>query len=136
MAARRPRVAVSAAEQQEAVDRFLAAITSGDVQGLLDVLAPDVALVADGGGVVSAIRRPVAGAPRVAALLTTGFPKASFDASVVWLNGSPAIRLDVDGVIDTAVSLVVEGGRITHIYAIRNPQKLARVQEPAPLARR
>lgn len=54
VAARRPRVPVSPAEQQEAVDRFLAAVRQGDLQGLLDVLAPDVVVVADGGGVVQA----------------------------------------------------------------------------------
>src|SRR5262249_27515987 len=50
VAARRPQVSVSATEQQEALDRFLAAIRHGDLQGLLDVLAPDVVIVADGGG--------------------------------------------------------------------------------------
>ena len=54
VAARRPRMPVSTTEQQAAVDRFLAAIRSGDLQGLLDVLAPDVVVVADGGGVVTA----------------------------------------------------------------------------------
>ena len=48
-----------ATEQQEAVDRFLAAVRHGDLQGLLDVLAPDVVVVADGGGVVTAARRPI-----------------------------------------------------------------------------
>src|SRR5439155_17806969 len=72
VAARRPRVPVSATEQQEALDRFLAAIRHGDLQGLLDVLAPDVVVVADGGGLVPAARRPVQGADRVAALLMRG----------------------------------------------------------------
>nr|MDQ3569243.1 sigma-70 family RNA polymerase sigma factor [Actinomycetota bacterium] len=48
VAARRPRTPVSATEQQVAVDRFLAAVRHGDLRGLLDVLAPDVVLVADG----------------------------------------------------------------------------------------
>jgi hypothetical protein len=50
--ARRPRMSVSRAEQEAAVERFQAALTTGDLQGLLDVFAPDVVLVADGGGVV------------------------------------------------------------------------------------
>lgn len=57
VAARRPRMPVSATEQQEAVDRLIAAIRGGDLQGLLDVLAPDVIAVADGGGFVPAARR-------------------------------------------------------------------------------
>ncbi len=70
VAARRPRRQVSRAEQSAVVDRFLAAIRIGDLQGLLDVLAPDVVVVADGGGVVSAARRPVVGADKVAAFLS------------------------------------------------------------------
>ena len=58
VAARRPRMEVSRTEQQQVVERFLAALTTGDVQGLMDVLAPDVVLVADGGGLAPAVRRP------------------------------------------------------------------------------
>jgi RNA polymerase sigma-70 factor, ECF subfamily len=50
VAARRPRMSVSRAEQQQVVERFLAALTTGDVQALMDVLAPDVVTIADGGG--------------------------------------------------------------------------------------
>jgi RNA polymerase sigma-70 factor (ECF subfamily) len=135
VAARRPRVPVTTSEQQEAVDRFLAAIRHGDLQGLLDVLAPDVVIVADGGGLAAAARRPIEGAERVASLLVRGLGSADFEATAVWLNGSPAIRLDVGGELDTAVSLAVESGRITRIYAIRNPHKLARLDGVAALTR-
>src|SRR3954467_12223723 len=66
VAARRPRMPVSTAEQQQAVGRFLLAIRNGDLQGLLDVLAPDVVVVSDGGGFAPAARRPIMGAERVA----------------------------------------------------------------------
>ena len=135
VAARRPRMPVSTIEQQEAVDRFLAAIRHGDLQSLLDVLAPDVVIVSDGGGFVTAARRPIQGAERVAGLLIRGLPSVDFEAKAVWLNGSPAIRLDIGGQVDTAVSLAVENGRITHIYAIRNPHKLARLHGVAALTR-
>jgi len=135
VAARRPRMPVSTIEQQEAVDRFLAAIRHGDLQSLLDVLAPDVVVVADGGGFVTAARRPIQGAERVAGLLIRGLSSEDFEAKAVWLNGSPAIRLDIGGQVDTAVSLAVENGRITHIYAIRNPHKLARLHGVAALTR-
>jgi RNA polymerase sigma-70 factor (ECF subfamily) len=136
VAARRPRVSVSATEQQEAVERFLSAIRDGDVQRLLDVLAPDVVLVADGGGVVAAARRPIEGARRIADLLIAGLRAIEFDATAVWLNGSPAGRIDIGGHVDTAVSVCVENGRITRIYAIRNPNKLARLDSLATLTRR
>jgi RNA polymerase sigma-70 factor (ECF subfamily) len=135
VAARRPRVAVSTTEQQEVVDRFLAALRNGDLQGLLDVLAPDVAMVADGGGVVAAVRHPIEGAERVATFLVRGLQSLDIEASAIWLNGSPAIRLDIAGELNAAVSLAVESGRITRIYAIRNPHKLAGLAGVAALAR-
>jgi RNA polymerase sigma-70 factor (ECF subfamily) len=135
VAARRPRMPVSTTEQQQAVDRFLTAVRNGDVQGLLDVLAPDVVVVADGGGIAPAVRRPIEGAERVAGLLIKGFRTVDFEAKAVWLNGSPAIRLDIGGQVDTAVSLTVEDGRITRIYAVRNPHKLARLDGVAALTR-
>ena len=135
VAARRPRMPVSTTEQQEAVDRFLAAVRHGDLQGLLDVLAPDVVVVADGGGLVAAARRPIEGADRVAAFLVGAARAADFEAKPVWLNGSPGGRIDIGGALDTAVSLSVENGRITHIYAIRNPHKLAGLDGVAALTR-
>jgi RNA polymerase sigma-70 factor (TIGR02957 family) len=136
VAARRPRIQVDRAEHQRVVERFLAALQTGDLQVLLDVLAPEVVLVADGGGEVAAFRRPVVGRDRVATLLS-GFRKIAPDAVVgtVWLNGAPAVRIDLAGELDTAVSLVVADGRISRIYAIRNPHKLARLDEEATLSR-
>jgi RNA polymerase sigma-70 factor (ECF subfamily) len=135
VAARRPRIPVSTTEQQEAVDRFLAAVRQGDLQGLLDVLAPDVVIVADGGGFVTAARHPIQGAEKVAGLLIRGLRSWDVEAMAIWLNGSPAIRLDIGGQLDTAVSLSVEHGRITRIYAIRNPHKLSGLDGVATLTR-
>jgi RNA polymerase sigma-70 factor (TIGR02957 family) len=136
VAARRPRMEVSRSEQQEVVERFLSAINSGDVQGLMKVLAPDVVLIADGGGVVLAFRRPVEGREKVAAALS-GLSRVvpGGVATTTWLNGGPAVRVDLAGTLDSAVSLLIEKGRITRVYAIRNPHKLARLDEPAPLSR-
>src|ERR671915_925215 len=86
VAARRPRMPVSTTEQQEAVDRFLAAIRHGDLQGLLDVLAPDVVVVSDGGGFVAAARRPIEGAERVGRLLVGAARSADFEMKAAWLN--------------------------------------------------
>jgi len=136
VAARRPRVQVSRAEQEAVVERFLVAVRNGDVQGLLDVLAPDVVVVADGGGVVAAAPRPIEGAHRVAGFLGGLAAKVGpLEATPVWLNGEPAVRIDLDSALDTVASLVVEHGRITRIYAIRNPHKLARLGEQAQLSR-
>src|SRR3954471_16114175 len=68
VAARRPRIEVDRAEREQVVDRFLDAVQTGDLEGLLAVLAPDVVMVADGGGEVPAVRHPMAGRERVAKL--------------------------------------------------------------------
>jgi RNA polymerase sigma-70 factor (ECF subfamily) len=136
VAARRPRMQVSRAEQGVVVDRFLAAVQGGDLQELLEVLAPDVVVISDGGGVVSAAPRPIVGANRVAAFLT-GLSRlvGTFEAKPLWLNGAPAMRIDLGATLDTVASLVVEEGRITRIYAIRNPHKLNRLRVEADLSR-
>ncbi len=137
VAARRPRVEVSRSEQQEVVARFLAAVTGGDLQALLDVLAPDVVLVADGGGVAQAVAHPVSGAKKVANLLRA-FPKFGAGAQILpmVLNGALGARIvGVDDGFDTAISLLVEDGRISRIFAVRNPAKLGSLEVEATLTR-
>jgi RNA polymerase sigma-70 factor (ECF subfamily) len=136
VAARRPRMSVSRTEQEQVVERFLAALTTGDVPGLLEVLAPDVLVVGDGGGLAPTIPKPVRGAARLAPVMA-GFAEVAPNAKafIVDLNGGIAARIDPGGENDTAVSFVVEDGRITHIYAIRNPHKLERLGEVADLRR-
>jgi RNA polymerase sigma-70 factor (ECF subfamily) len=137
VAARRPRMEVSRGEQQEVVRRFLAAVTRGDLQGLLDVLAPDVVLVADGGGVVQAVVNPVMGAKKVANLLRP-FNRLAPGAQIlpVLLNGAVGARIvGTDDGYDTAISFVVEEGRISRIYAVRNPAKLGRIDVETTISR-
>ncbi|WP_127480379.1 RNA polymerase sigma-70 factor [Nocardioides pantholopis] len=137
VAARRPRVEVSPRQQQEVVDRFVAAVTGGDLQGLLDVLAPQVVLVADGGGIAQAAANPVVGAKKVANLLHA-FPKFGAHARIlpVLLNGAPGARIvDVADGYDTAISFAVEDGRISRIFAVRNPAKLGGLDVEATLRR-
>jgi RNA polymerase sigma-70 factor (TIGR02957 family) len=134
VAARRPRVRVSRSEQQAVVERFLVALRTGQLQQLMEVMAPDVVLIADGGGIVAAARAPLHGAELVAKLLARANRVAAFETTAVWLNGAPAGRIEVDG-HQAAVSLVVENGQITRIYAIANPRKLTRLDEPAEFAR-
>jgi RNA polymerase sigma-70 factor (TIGR02957 family) len=131
--ARRPRMEVSRTEQQQVVERFLAAVTTGDVQGLMDVLAPGVVLVADGGGLAPAVLHPVEGIERVAALLSRFSPGT--EVATLLVNGAVAARVDPAGEFNTALTFVVQDGRIARIYAIRNPHKLARLEEVAELRR-
>lgn len=138
VAARRPRVRVVPAEHEEAVQRLVAALNTGDLQGLMDVLAPDVVSVADGGGKVrGAARRPIVGAERLARYLIGGMSKVdgTLVASPSWVNGQPGIRVELDGELAGVVSLTVEEGRITRIYSIANPDKLGWLDAEAEVAR-
>ena len=136
VAARQPRVHVSRSEQQAVVGRFLVALQTGRLQELMELLAPDVVMIADGGGLAAAARAPLRGADLVASVLArVNRVQATVATSTVWVNGAPAGRIEFDGELIAAVSLVVESGRVTRIYAMRNPRKLTRLDETAELAR-
>jgi len=136
--ARRPRVEVDRAEQEQVVERFLAAFNTGDLQGLMDALAPDVVAVADGGGKVrGAALRPIVGAERLARYVFGGLAKFGVEpvATPAWINGGPGARVEVDGTLVGVLSLTVEHGRITRIFSVANPDKLARFDAEASLSR-
>lgn len=138
VSARQPRVRVDRREQEHVVERFMAALTGGDLQGLLDVLAPDVALVADGGGIATAVRVPLHGADVVAKVLA-GFARRGPDDAVavpMAVNGDPGMRIEIGGELDTVISFALEDGRISRILAVRNPEKLARMATEVRLSRR
>ncbi len=100
----------------------------------MDVLAPDV--VADGGGLAPAARRPVAGRKRVASALSHFTELApGVETTTPLVNGAVAARIDPGGEFDTAVTFLVEDGRVTHVYAMRNPHELGRLDEVAELRR-
>lgn len=138
VAAQRPRMHVVRSEHEEVVDHLVAALNSGDLQGLMDVLAPDVVSIADSGGKVrGASRRPVVGALRLARYFVGGMAKVDgeFVATAAWVNGQPGIRMELDGQLVGVMSLTVEEGRIARIFAIANPDKLRRLDEEAALSR-
>lgn len=127
--ARRSR-ARSPEETTELMSRFFAAATGGELQPLFDMLAPDVVLIADGGGKKKAALRPLHGPANVARFLHAVTPR---DAAlrVEWgvANGTPAIFLSIDGEVDSIVTAVVSDGVIREIYLVRNPDKLAGVRQ-------
>jgi RNA polymerase sigma-70 factor (ECF subfamily) len=138
VAARRPRIAVDASEHDLAVERFIGVMNSGDVQGLMDVLAPDVVSVTDSGGLVRhAARRPLHGADRVVAFLRGSIAKLDTAFAVVPLriNGMLAAGIRVGGELLAAVSFTVEDGRITQVFSVANPDKLSGLDAEAPLTR-
>ena len=123
---RERRAGAATREEHDAVARAFAAATStGDLAALVAILDPDVVLRADGGGLVSAARRPVLGADRVARFLL-GLPHLLPEAQVgptVTADGL-AFLVTVDGRADSVMTLEVSGGRVTGVYIVRNPHKL------------
>ncbi|MGW4271142.1 RNA polymerase sigma-70 factor [Streptomyces seoulensis] len=133
VAARRPRGVASAAEGRRTVEAFRQAVETGDLGRLLDVLAPDVVLLTDGGGVVRAALTPVVGADRVAEVL--GRIGAALSLRPAQVNGDPALIVRLDGEIDTVLALRVDDGLVTGLYAVRNPEKLSYLDRETTLRR-
>ena len=134
VADRRPRASVSAAERDAVIERFRAATEGGDLQSLMDVLAPDVVLMTDGGGKVQAALNPIYGRDKVLRFLTAVTPDA-IELVPVWLNGSPAIQFVIAGQRDGVGTMLVEDGVVTQLYLVRNPDKLGAVSAPVDLRR-
>jgi RNA polymerase sigma-70 factor (ECF subfamily) len=136
VAARRPRGVVSAAETRGALEAFQRAVETGELQSLLDILAPDVVLLGDGGGVAQAALAPVVGADAVAGVLAAGLANlATRSPWMAQVNGYPALILRLDGEIDTVLAVRIDEGLITGLYSVRNPQKLSRLQRETTLCR-
>jgi RNA polymerase sigma-70 factor (TIGR02957 family) len=138
VAARRPRGVVSAAETRDALEAFQRAVETGDLQSLLDILAPDVVFLGDGGGVVQAALAPVVGAGQVASLLAAsrlGRIAAAAPLQPAQVNGYPALILRLNGEIDTVIAVRIDDGLITGLYAVRNPGKLSHMQRETALRR-
>jgi RNA polymerase sigma-70 factor, ECF subfamily len=134
--ARRPRAVVDSAEQNAVIERFMAAIATGDLQSLMDVLAPDVVLITDGGGVKKAALKPIKGVEKVLRFLLAVTPDdAENRAEPVMVNGHLGLRLLADGVLDTIATIRIDAGRVTGLYFVRNPHKLGRVDSEVSLAR-
>ncbi|HEY8480783.1 MAG TPA: RNA polymerase sigma factor SigJ [Spirillospora sp.] len=133
--ARRPRYRTDPKVQREVTERFLRAAFGGDLEALLDLLAPDVTLWTDGGGKVrkAASLRPIRGRDKVARLVSLAAvnPRtASLAARYRTVNGDPsAVLFAGDAPFAVMIlDLSPEGDRITGIYAVTNPDKLSRVE--------
>lgn len=138
VAARRPRQAVSQREAQDALASFRRALDTGDLQGMLDVLAPEVTLMTDGGGSAKAALRPIAGADAVARFVLGGVGKAreagfEFTMALSHVNGSPALVMRVNGELGGVMAIHLDGERITGVYYVRNPDKLSGIASETAL---
>ncbi|MFE7835343.1 RNA polymerase sigma-70 factor [Streptomyces sp. NPDC057474] len=123
---RRPRYEVDPAERRELTERFLAAAAGGDLDGLMSLLAPDVRLVGDGGGLSKAPVRVLETADKVGRFLHGTAGKGIADASFRFMeiNGGFAVVLLSGTKVDSVFQLDVADGRIQCVYIVRNPEKL------------
>jgi RNA polymerase sigma-70 factor (ECF subfamily) len=136
VAARRPREVVSPADARAALTAFQQAVETGDLQSLLDILAPDVVLLTDGGGVKRAALQPIVGAEEVArAVSRLSNLGAAVSLRSAQVNGHPALVVRLRREIDTVIALRFGEGRITGLYAVRNPEKLSGMRQEATLHR-
>ncbi|WP_106850024.1 RNA polymerase sigma-70 factor [Blastococcus sp. Marseille-P5729] len=136
VADRRPRQRVDPAQHREITEQLMNAVVTGDLDSLMRVLAPDVVLVTDGGGVKKAALRPIQGVEKVLRFIAGVTPKdAVVHAEPVLINGHPGVQFLFDGEIDTVVTTRVEDGVVTALYLVRNPAKLERITQETPLTR-
>jgi RNA polymerase sigma-70 factor (ECF subfamily) len=135
--ARRVRHASDPDEATRIIASFLLAARTGDLQTLMDLLAPDVVQISDGGGKVSAARRPVTGRERVARMVIGVAQGAAADLRVEFdtYNAVPAVRFTNAGGVDSVVLFAIEQRLIHAVYVVLNPDKLAAAGQPADLTR-
>ncbi|MFE0024460.1 RNA polymerase sigma-70 factor [Amycolatopsis sp. NPDC059021] len=124
----RTRFAAESEQQRRIVERFLAATLDGDVAGLEKLLAEDVVSWADGGGTVTAARRPIVGKDRVLRYLLgmSGRPEVALvRTEIAEVNGHPAVLFHVGDVLMAVLAPEVDGDRVTAVRMVVNPAKLA-----------
>jgi RNA polymerase sigma-70 factor (ECF subfamily) len=129
--AKSPRFTVDAVQQTAAVNAFLNACIGGRVDTLVEVLAPDVVLRSDGGGVVSGVaRKPVVGSDKVARLLVAVAGKFSGFPWTCTVNGATGLVFEGPYGVVGVMGFTVADERITEIDFVVNPEKLRRVTLP------
>ena len=119
----------------EVVQRFIAACQNADLEALLTVLAPDVVLVSDGGGVAKAPVRPIAGEDKVGRFMIGATSKGLAGATVGLevFNGQVGLVARVDGRAVTALAFRIADERVQTLHLMANPEKLAALDAPIPL---
>jgi RNA polymerase sigma-70 factor, ECF subfamily len=138
--ARRRRFApVDPEENARITAEFLAAAADGDVQAVTAMLAPDVVWTADSGGKVSAARRPVVGARKVAAavigVVRRGMRIPDLRLEMAVCNSAPALVLYRGDQLEGVFTVEIVDGKITNFYVMRNPDKLVAVATAREISR-
>ncbi|ONI75383.1 RNA polymerase subunit sigma-24 [Actinosynnema sp. ALI-1.44] len=134
--ARRRRFEPDSEAARDVAERFLHAASTGRMEALMDLMAPDVVQFADGGGKVIAARRPVTGREEVARFAIRTARSGIADFEFATYNGLPAVRfLAGDAGLDWLLAFEIHNGLITGLYGVRNPDKLSHAEPVRPLSR-
>lgn len=127
---RRPRNPVDPRRHREITERFLQTVLDGDVEGFVALLAPDVVLVTDGGGVKQAALRPIHGVDKVTRFLFGVLSKVASETSTLELrniNAETAVVFSISDEVDSVGFLTIESDQVTGLHLVRNPAKLTAV---------
>ena len=120
-------------------EQFMTATATGDLAGLMSLLAPDATWTADSGGKTTATRRPVVGAAKVAAVIMSIFHRRPLTSDVriemVNCNNTPTLLVHRGDRLEGVFLVEITDGRITNFYAVRNPDKLLTVTVPRRISR-
>ncbi|MNM57393.1 ECF RNA polymerase sigma factor SigJ [compost metagenome] len=116
-------------QASDAVEQFVQALLSGDVNALLNIIKNDAILYSDGGGKVTAAVRPIYGAGRIAMFFSNllAKPPEGFSYSVTGVNGDIGIVTYTNGHPLNVVTFQVQEGQIANIYLVVNPDKLKHI---------
>jgi RNA polymerase sigma-70 factor (ECF subfamily) len=127
------------ADGEELARRFFEAAAGGDLDALLDLLAPDVVAHGDGGGKAQALGKPLAGRLRVARLLVGAFRRAAtlgVSVRLAWVNGQPgAVLYDAEGLVVGVLELDIADGVVHTVRTVANPDKLGHLGPVSDVAR-
>lgn len=126
---RKPRFDTSPEKQQQLLVQFMETCVNGDMPGLVNILADDIAMWPDGGGKAVSATRPIFGADKVAQFMlgVTKMRPANFVPQLAWINGQPGIIGYEDGQPTVALIFTITNHHIQAIHSIRNPDKLKNI---------
>ena len=128
----RPAANPATSRQAGLVRDFKRAWEAKDIGALIGLLDPGATVTADGGGLVSAALQPIRGSQQIARYVVDLATRVADAVTITerTVNGQPGLVAEQDGVIVTVFAFEVADDRITHIWAVRNPDKLRPWTQP------
>lgn len=127
----RPRFETDHEQKNQLLNSFMEAVQTGDIVELEQMLAKEAILYSDGGGKVTAARKPVFGANKIARFMVgirKNTEKNKVDMQFTEVNGEPGMLAFIDGDLHSVWSFDIRDGEIQHIFVVLNPEKLEHIR--------